>query len=75
MRNWTVILLLTMLPSLSWGQTQTYYQYKTDEATLVFFDNPGVLRQKSLALHSSHDTYVSEWQGASQADLDHRLRV
>ena len=38
MRNWTVILLLTMLPSLSWGQTQTYYQYKTDEATLVFFD-------------------------------------
>ena len=48
MRNWTVILLLTMLPSLSWGQTQTYYQYKTDE---------------------------SEWQGASQADMDHRLRV
>ena len=38
MRNWTVILLLTMLPGLSWGQTQTYYQYKTDEATLVFFD-------------------------------------
>ena len=38
MRNWTVILLLTMFPSLSWGQTQTYYQYKTDEATMVFFD-------------------------------------
>ena len=38
MRNWTVILLFAVLPSLSWGQNQTYYQYKTDEATLVFFD-------------------------------------
>ena len=38
MRNRIVILLLSMMPCMAWGQTQTYFQYKTDDATLVFFD-------------------------------------
>ena len=70
MRNWTVILLLTMLPSLSWGQTQTYYQYKTDEATLVFFDKnlsryiPHMIRmyQNGKALHKQIWTTDSVYQ-------------
>ena len=32
------VLLLLLFPALSHGQIQTYYQYKTDEARLVFFD-------------------------------------
>ena len=38
MRNWIAFLLLSMIPCISMGQNQTYCQYKTDEATLVFFD-------------------------------------
>ena len=38
MRNWIIVLFLALMPGRSWGQIQTYYQYKTDEATLVFFD-------------------------------------
>ena len=38
MRNWIAVLLLSLIPCISRGQNQTYYQYKTDEATLVFFD-------------------------------------
>ena len=35
MRN-TIAILLTLVPMLAWGQRQTYYQYSTDEARLVF---------------------------------------
>ena len=38
MRNWIAVFLLSLIPCISRGQNQTYYQYKTDEATLVFFD-------------------------------------
>ena len=33
-----VLLLLLLLPTASEAQRQTYYQYKTDDARLVFFD-------------------------------------
>ncbi|MCR5352092.1 MAG: hypothetical protein K6E35_06350 [Bacteroidales bacterium] len=63
------------LLSVCWhsaGQTQTYYQYKTDEATLVFFDKglsryiPHMVRmyQNGKALHeqiwASDSVYVPE---------------
>ena len=70
MRNWTVILLFAVLPSLSRGQTQTYFQYKTDEATLVFFDKnlsryiPHMIRmyQNGKALHKQIWTSDSIYQ-------------
>ena len=46
MRN-TIAILLTLVPMLAWGQRQTYYQYSTDEARLVFFD-------KSLSRYIPH---------------------
>ena len=33
-----VLLILILLPMFTQGQNQTYFQYRTDEATLVFFD-------------------------------------
>ena len=59
MRNRIVILLLSLMPCMAWGQTQTYFQYKTDDATLVFFDKsqsryiPHMIRmyQNGKALH------------------------
>ena len=38
MRIRIIALLLILLPGLAWGQNQTYYQYKTEDARLVFFD-------------------------------------
>ena len=38
MRIRIIALLLVLLPGLAWGQNQTYYQYKTEDARLVFFD-------------------------------------
>ena len=32
------LLILILLPMFTQGQNQTYFQYRTDEATLVFFD-------------------------------------
>ncbi|MCR5573566.1 MAG: hypothetical protein K6F78_01955 [Bacteroidaceae bacterium] len=60
MRTRIVILLMLLLPCISWGQNQTYYQYKTDEARLVFFDKnlsryiPHMVRmfQNGKALHN-----------------------
>ena len=59
MRNCIAVFLLLLIPCISKGQTQTYYQYKTDEATLVFFDKnlsryiPHMIRmyQNGKALH------------------------
>ncbi len=61
MRNCIAVFLLLLIPCISKGQTQTYYQYKTDEATLVFFDKnlsryiPHMIRmyQNGKALHTS----------------------
>ena len=36
--RYSIALLLSLTTMLSWGQRQTYYQYKNDEARLVFFD-------------------------------------
>jgi hypothetical protein len=55
-----VLLLLLFLPCISKAQTQTYFQYKTDEARLVFFDKnlsryiPHMVRmfQNGKALHN-----------------------
>ena len=60
MRYWNIVLLFSLIPRISWGQTQTYFQYKTDEATLVFFDKnlsryiPHMVRmfQNGKALHN-----------------------
>jgi len=38
MRKRIVLLLLVLLPGMALGQNQTYFQYKTDDARLVFFD-------------------------------------
>ena len=73
MRNWIAILLLSMIPCISRGQTQTYYQYKTDEATLVFFDKnlsryiPHMIRmyQNGKALHEQIWTSDSIYQPES----------
>ncbi len=70
MRNWIALLLLSLMPSISWGQTQTYFQYKTDEATLVFFDKnlsryiPHMIRmyQNGKALHQQIWTSDSVYQ-------------
>ena len=70
MRNWIALLLLSLMPSISWGQTQTYFQYKTDEATLVFFDKnlsryiPHMIRmyQNGKALHQQIWTSDSIYQ-------------
>ena len=70
MRNWIIVLLLTLIPGISQGQTQTYFQYKTDEATLVFFDKslsryiPHMIRmyQNGKALHQQIWTSDSIYQ-------------
>ena len=70
MRNWIAVILLSMIPCISRGQTQTYYQYKTDEATLVFFDKnlsryiPHMIRmyQNGKALHQQIWTSDSIYQ-------------
>jgi len=66
------VLLLLLFPALSHGQIQTYYQYKTDEARLVFFDKnlsryiPHMVRmfQNGKALHgqiwTTDSVYVPE---------------
>ena len=54
-----VMLLLVLFPALVRGQNQTYFQYKTDDARLVFFDKglsryiPHMVRmyQNGKALH------------------------
>ena len=70
MRNWISVLLLSLIPCISRGQAQTYYQYKTDEATLVFFDKnlsryiPHMIRmyQNGKALHKQIWTSDSIYQ-------------
>ena len=70
MRNWIAVFLLSMIPCISRGQNQTYYQYKTDEATLVFFDKylsryiPHMIRmyQNGKALHQQIWTSDSIYQ-------------
>jgi len=72
MRIRIIVLLLLLLPALAHGQNQTYYQYKTDEARLVFFDKnlsryiPHMIRmfQNGKALHgqiwTTDSVYVPE---------------
>jgi len=56
----TVLLLLLLLPTVSEGQKQIYYQYNTDDAQFVFFDKdlsryiPHMVRmyQNGKALHN-----------------------
>ena len=74
MRNRIVLLLsvLVLFPAIVRGQNQTYFQYKTDDAQLVFFDKnlsryiPHMVRmyQNGKALHSqiwtSDSVYVPE---------------
>ena len=67
-----VLLLFLLFPTLSEGQTRTYYQYKTDDARLVFFDKnlsryiPHMIRmfQNGKALHeqiwTTDSVYVPE---------------
>ena len=67
-----VFLFLLFLPNLSKGQKQTYYQYNTDDAQLVFFDKnlsryiPHMIRmyQNGKALHeqiwTTDSLYVPE---------------
>ena len=70
MRNWSIVLFLSLMPVSFWGQTQTYFQYKTDEATLVFFDKslsryiPHMIRmyQNGKALHGQIWTSDSIYQ-------------
>ena len=70
MRNCIAVFLLLLIPCISKGQTQTYYQYKTDEATLVFFDKnlsryiPHMIRmyQNGKALHEQIWTSDSVYQ-------------
>ena len=38
MRKHIVLILMVLFPALGWGQNRTYYQYKTNDARLVFFD-------------------------------------
>ena len=47
MRTWIAILLLSFTTGIARSQTQTYYQYNTDDARLVFFD-------KSLSRYIPH---------------------
>ncbi|MBO4624835.1 MAG: hypothetical protein J5646_05015 [Bacteroidales bacterium] len=59
MRRHIALLLMVLLPGMALGQNQTYFQYKTDEARLVFFDKnlsryiPHMVRmfQNGKALH------------------------
>ena len=72
MRKHIALMLLVLLPALARGQNQTYFQYKTDEARLVFFDKnlsryiPHMVRmfQNGKALHgqiwTSDAVYVPE---------------
>ena len=72
MRIRIIVLLLLLFPALAHGQNQTYYQYKTDEARLVFFDKnlsryiPHMVRmfQNGKALHgqiwTTDSVYVPE---------------
>ncbi len=70
MRNYIAVLLLSVIPCISRGQNQTYCQYKTDEATLVFFDKnlsryiPHMIRmyQNGKALHEQIWTSDSIYQ-------------
>jgi hypothetical protein len=72
MRKRIVLLLLVLLPGMALGQNQTYFQYKTDDARLVFFDKnlsryiPHMVRmfQNGKALHeqiwTTDSVYVPE---------------
>ena len=59
MRIRIIVLLLSVLPGAMRGQMQTYFQYQTDDAQLVFFDKnlsryiPHMIRmfQNGKALH------------------------
>ena len=70
MRNWIVVLFFSLTPNISWGQTQTYFQYNTDDASLVFFDKnlsryiPHMIRmyQNGKALHQQIWTSDSIYQ-------------
>ena len=70
MRIRIALLSLLLLPGFAWGQSQVYYQYKTDEATLVFFDKnlsryiPHMVRmyQNGKALHEQIWTSDSVYQ-------------
>ena len=70
MRIRIALLSLLLLPGLAWGQSRVYYQYKTDEATLVFFDKnlsryiPHMVRmyQNGKALHEQIWTSDSVYQ-------------
>ena len=70
MRKWIAVFLLSLIPCISRGQNQTYYQYNTDEATLVFFDKnlsryiPHMIRmyQNGKALHQQIWTSDSIYQ-------------
>ena len=70
MRIRLALLSLLLLPGLSWGQSRIYYQYKTDEATLVFFDKnlsryiPHMIRmyENGKALHGQIWTSDSVYQ-------------
>jgi len=67
-----VLLILLLLPAASKAQNRTYYQYKTDDARLVFFDKnlsryiPHMVRmfQNGKALHgqiwTTDSVYVPE---------------
>ena len=69
------LLMLILFPMLTRGQNQTYFQYRTDEATLVFFDKnqsryiPHMMRNFQLgkALHQQIWTTDSVYQ--SEAPL------
>ncbi len=72
MRFRVIVFVLLLFPVLSRGQRQTYYQYKTDDAQLVFFDKnlsryiPHMVRmyRNGRALHqqiwSADPAYVPE---------------
>ena len=70
MRYRSIALLFSLIPSMIWGQAQTYFQYQTDEATLVFFDKnlsryiPHMVRtfQNGKALHNQIWTSDSVYQ-------------
>ena len=64
------LLILILLPMFTQGQNQTYFQYRTDGATLVFFDKnlsryiPHMMRNFQLgkALHQQIWTTDSVYQ-------------
>lgn len=72
MRKHIVLILMVLFPALGWGQNRTYYQYKTNDARLVFFDKnlsryiPHMVRmyQNGKALHgqiwTTDSVYVPE---------------